>query len=225
MLMTSLQYRLVYGGMRNSSSLTGAADPNAVARRLLQRAHTRDGLPEIAVGLIFLLASGLLYAQAVLPRESSGFKSAVLAFSLLLPFLILGSPWALRWVRRRYLVERLGYVRHKPIGRKQIGFGILLAALMTLVLFGVVPRFSQPDRWLLAGTGLSGGALLAWCGRLPRFVVGGVVMAAAGVLVAFAGVSLETGFAMLFGFQGLLTLASGGVVFLQFIRQPVETGE
>ena len=84
--------------MRGSSSLTGAADPNAVARRLMQKAHTRDGLPEIAVGLIFLLASGLLYAQAVLPRESSGFKSAVLAFSLLLPFLILGSPWALKWV-------------------------------------------------------------------------------------------------------------------------------
>ena len=141
--------------MRGSSSLTGAADPNAVARRLMQKAHTRDGLPEIAVGLIFLLASGLLYAQAVLPRESSGFKSAVLAFSLLLPFLILGSPWALKWVRRRYMIERVGYVQHKPIRRRQIGFGILVAVLMAVALFGVVPRLARPDAWLLAGTGLT----------------------------------------------------------------------
>jgi hypothetical protein len=30
---------------------------------------------------------------------------------------------------------------------------------------------------------------------------------------------------MLLGFQGLVTLVSGGVVFLRFMRQPMETGE
>jgi len=211
--------------MRNSSSLAGSADPNAIARRLMQRAHNRDGLPEIAVGLYFLLASALIYAQVVLPRQSIGFIAAVLTFSLLFPVVCIGSPWALKWVRRRYLIERVGYVEYKPIGRRQIGFGIVLAALAVLALFGVVPRLSQPDRWLLAGTGLFGGALMAWCGRLPRFVIGGVVMAATGVFVAFAGVSLQIGFTMLFGFQGLVTLVSGCVVFLRFIRQPIETGE
>ena len=211
--------------MRNSSSLAGPADPNAIARRLMQRAHNRDGLPEIAVGLYFLLASSLTYAQVVLPRQSIGFIAAVLTFSLLFPVVCIGSPWALKWVRRRYLIERVGYVEYKPIGRRQIGFGIVLAALAVLALFGVVPRLSQPDRWLLAGTGLFGGALMAWCGRLPRFVIGGVVMAATGVFVAFAGVSLQIGFTMLFGFQGLVTLVSGCVVFLRFIRQPIETGE
>ena len=211
--------------MRNSSSLAGPADPNAIARRLMQRAHNRDGLPEIAVGLYFLLASSLTYAQVVLPRQSIGFIAAVLTFSLLFPVVCIGSPWTLKWVRRRYLIERVGYVEYEPIGRRQIGFGIMLAVLVVLALFGVVPRLSQPDRWLLAGTGLFGGALMAWCGRLPRFVIGGVVMAATGVFVAFAGVSLQIGFTMLFGFQGLVTLVSGCVVFLRFIRQPIETGE
>jgi len=211
--------------MRNSSSLAGSADPNAIARRLMQRAHNRDGLPEIAVGLYFLLASALIYAQVVLPRQSIGFIAAVLTFSLLFPVVCIGSPWTLKWVRRRYLIERVGYVEYEPIGRRQIGFGIMLAVLVVLALFGVVPRLSQPDRWLLAGTGLFGGALMAWCGRLPRFVIGGVVMAATGVFVAFAGVSLQIGFTMLFGFQGLVTLVSGCVVFLRFIRQPIETGE
>jgi hypothetical protein len=176
--------------MRNSSFPAGPADPDAVARQFMQRAHNRDGLPEIAAGLYFLLASGLNYATVVLPVKSSGFTLAVLALSLLLPVLGFGSPWALRWVRKRYLIERVGYVQHKPIGRRQVGIGIVVAALMALALFGVVPRLSQPDRWLLAGTGLFGGALMAWCGRLPRFVIGGAVTAAAGVFVAFAGVSL-----------------------------------
>lgn len=123
------------------------------------------------------------------------------------------------------MIERVGYVQYKPIGRRQIGFGIALAALVVLVLFGIVPRLSQPDRWLLSGTGLFSGALLAWSGRLPRFLIGGVTMAAAGAFVAFAGFSLQIGFTLLFGFQGMVSLVSGGVVFLRFIRQPIETGE
>jgi hypothetical protein len=211
--------------MKDSSSLTGSSDPNAIAKRLMQRAYHRDGLPEIAVGLSFLLASGLIYAQVVLPRGSIGFIAAVLAFAFLLPVLCLGSPWALKWVRRRYLIERVGYVQHKPIGRRRIGFSIVLASLVALVSLLVVTRLPLSDRWLLAGTGLFGGALAAWCGRLPRFVIGGALMAATGVFVAFSGVSLQGGFAILFGFQGLATLVSGGVVFLRFIREPIETGE
>jgi hypothetical protein len=211
--------------MQNASCLTGASDPKAVARQLVQRAYNRDGLPEIAVGLIFLLAAGIIYARAVLPPESIGFKLAVLAFALLLPFLIFGSPWALEWVRRRYLMERVGYVQHKPIGWRWIGLVIVLAALLALALSEVVKRLLLPDRWLLAGTGLLGGALIAWCGRQRRFVIEGILMAATSVLLAFAGISLEIGFTMLLGFQGLVTLISGGVVFLRFIRQPMETEE
>jgi hypothetical protein len=211
--------------MPNSSSIPHAADPNAVAKRLIQVTHNRDGLPEIAVGLTFLLVSGLTYAQAVLPRDPIGFKAAVIAFAFLIPVLCLGSPWALKRVRSRYLIERSGYVRYKPLGRQQIGIGILLAVLMAVALFGVVPRLSQPDRWLLAGTGLLGGGLAAWCGRLPRFVIGGALMAATGVLVAFSGVSPQIGFAILFGFSGLVALISGGAAFLRFIREPIETGE
>jgi hypothetical protein len=211
--------------MAKSSSLPHAADPNAIAARLMQRAHNRDGLPEIAVGLSFLISSGLIYAQAVLPRGSIGFNAAVLAFPLMLALLIFGSPWLLKRVRRRYLIVREGYVDPKPMGRKQIALGVMLALVLIAALLVVVTRLPQPDRWLLAGTGLAGGALWAGCGRLPRFVIGGVLMAAAGVLVAFSGVSLGAGFTILFGSLGLLTLVSGGVVFLRFIRQPIETGE
>lgn len=211
--------------MTSSSSFPPVGDPNAIGKRLIQRAHNRDGLPEIAVGLTFLIVGALSYAQALLPRGSMGFRAAVLGLSLLIPVLCIGTPRALKWVRRRYLVERVGYVEFKPISGRQIGIGITLAVVAAVVLFGVVTQFSKPDRWVLAGTGLFGGALTALSGRLPRFVIGGVLMAATGMVIAFTGVSLQIGFAVLFGFQGLLALISGGVVFLRLIRQPVEPGE
>jgi hypothetical protein len=211
--------------MTSSSSYPPVGDPNAIAKRLMQRAYNRDGLPEIAVGLTFLVVGALSYAQVLLPRDSVGFKAAVVGLALLTPVLCIGSPRALRWARRRYLIERVGYVEPKPICRKQIGVGITVAVVAAVVLFGVVPQFSQPDRWVLAGTGLFGGALAALIGQLPRFVIGGVLMAATGMVVAFSGVSPEVGFAVIFGFQGLLALISGSVVFLRFIRQPIEPGE
>ncbi|MEX2304238.1 MAG: hypothetical protein WD733_25060 [Bryobacterales bacterium] len=211
--------------MAYESSLSSGADPNAIGQRLLQRAHVRDGLAEIYAGALFLLLAGLISAQLLLPRDSMGFRAAVLASSFLIPVLGVSAKWVLKRVRGRYLIERWGFVENKLIDRKQIGLGILFAALVGLLLFGVVPRLSQPDFWLLAGSGVFGGAILAWGGRLPRFVIEGAVMATTGVLVAFSSLELDTGFAILFGFQGLMILATGCVVFLRFIRQPIEPGE
>jgi hypothetical protein len=210
--------------MSSSSSCHPVGDPSAIAKRLIQSAHNRDGLPEIVTGLTFLFIAVLIYAQVLLPRESIEFKASVIGLSLLIPALCIGSPFALKWVRRRYLIDRVGYVEPKSIGRKQIAIGIMLAFAMAVALFGLV-QLSQPDRWVLVGTGLFGGALAALSGGLPRFVVGGVLIAATGMVLAASGVSLQTGFAILFGFQGLLALISGGVVFLRFIRQPIDPGK
>jgi hypothetical protein len=211
--------------MMNSSSCTPVGDPNAIASRLIRRAHNRDGLPEIAVGLIFAIVGALNYAQVVLAPGSLGFKAAALGITLLVSVFCMGGRRALTWVRRRYLIDRSGYVEPRPIRRKQIGIGIIFAVGMAVALFGVIPQLSQPDCWVLAGTGLFGGALTALSGQLPRFVVGGVLMAATGMIIAFSGVSLQTGFAILFGSQGLLALISGGVRFWRFIRRPIDPGE
>ena len=211
--------------MQNSSSLPRLEDPGALAQRLIQRAHNQDGLPEIAIGITWLLISGLICVQIALPHGSIGFKIAVLTLAILMPVLSLGTPAALRWVRRRYFIERVGYVQYKPVGWKQIGFGILVAVLMLVALFGVVPRLARPDAWLLAGTGLFGGALAALGGRLPRFFIGGLLMAAMGMILAYTGVALDVGFAILFGFAGGLSLVAGGIVCLRFMRQPPDPGE
>jgi hypothetical protein len=56
-------------------------------------------------------------------------------------------------------------------------------------------------------------------------LVNGALMAATGMILACSGVSLDRGFAILYGFEGVVCLVSGGVVCLRFMRQPLETGE
>jgi uncharacterized membrane protein len=82
-----------------------------------------------------------------------------------------------------------------------------------------------PTGWILAGTGIGGGALLILAGRQPRSVVSGVLMAATGIVLAFSGISLQPGFAILYGVIGLLLFVSGTVAFLTLITKPAEPGE
>jgi len=211
--------------MPKTAYLPRNADPAAAARQLIQRAHNQDGLPEIAVGTTFLLISCLICLQLTLPKGSLARNAAIIALALLIPLLCAGTPWMVRWVRSRYLLERVGYVRQYPITRRQIALGFTLALLTAAALLGTVATTSRPDGWLLAATGLFGGALAAWAGRLPRFAVYGIVMAATGLILALSTVPLELGFAILFGLTGLLILVSGCVVLSRLIRQPLETGE
>jgi len=208
--------------MNNASSCLPSGDPDAIARRLIQRAHNQDGLPEIFAGLSFLIIGSFSCAQALVAPRSIPFKAASIALSVLIPVLCIGSPLALKWLRRRYLIHRFGYVASQPHGRKQIRMRITVAVVVAIALIGLVTLLSRPDHWLLAGTGLFGGVLAAMAGQRARFVIGGAIMAATGIILAFYQVPLQAGFAILFGFPGVLALLSGAVVFTRFIRQPIE---
>jgi hypothetical protein len=141
-------------------------------------------------------------------------------------FLCLGMVRTLKWVRRHFLIERFGYVEAKLNKRKLKSILLpVLAVSLAFVLSAAIFRPVQPDRWILAGIGLIFGVFEALVGQLPRFVLGSVLSAAAGIFLASSGVPVLTGLAAFFGFQGLMALIPGGVVFLLFLREPAETGE
>jgi hypothetical protein len=177
------------------------------------------------MGAFFLLASSLTYAVRVLPKESLGFRLAVLASSFLLPAVLLSGKWVMKWVRRHFLIEHWGFVEYRMIDRRRIVQGIAFAAVFALVLFGVVPRLSHPEAWRLAGSGLFGGAVLALGGRLPRFVIQGVLFAIGSVALALSGVPEDLGFTIVFGCYGLIALSSGCMVMRRFLREPIEPAE
>jgi hypothetical protein len=220
--------------MTHSSSLLHQEDPNAIAKRLMQKAHTRDGLPEIAVGITFLVLAGLCWLQEIFKHGTNGYQAASLGMVLLFPALAFGTQWAIKHVRRRFLIKKVGYVEAKPVNRKQRGIVFVIAAAVAAAVTIATYIFIRGSHsstafsatgWLLAGTGIIGGAGAAFLGRLPRYVVGGVIMAATGIYLAFSGVSLNAGFAILYGLIGLLSLISGCVVLLLLVRQPAQEGE
>ncbi len=210
----------------STSGSPALEDPGSLARRLMQRAHNRDGLPEIAIGAFLLLVSaiqlGLFYArQKPLLQVALGLAmvAAIVPGGLVMPQII-------KWLRRRFLVAREGYFESRMSPAKRIGIGAGFAmgaavafSAMMAVKHGIVP----PDRWLLAGTGFFAGVLTPLCGQSTRFVVEGLLMAAAGVAIGFSGVSLTAGFALLFGFMGAVSLVSGLAALKHFMRQTAES--
>lgn len=211
--------------MDDLSSRPFSESPDVIASRLMQKVHNRDGLPEIAIGLSFLALASLIYVQTLLERGSNRDKLISLALCGLIPLLGFGAPWAVNRVRRRFLIERIGYVRPKPVGVKLVAITIVIAVAAAVTVFVAVISHAQFDGLVLAGSGIFGGGLAALSGRSLRFFVGGILVAAAGVLIGLSGTSLEIGFALLWGFAGLLSLFSGSIVLLRFIRQSSEPGE
>jgi hypothetical protein len=207
-----------------SGTLDG--DPDLTAHRLLQKAHNRDGLPEIAIGLCFLAAALSNWLEVAFPPGSLPHRESALVLGVLVPALILGSMWAIKKVRRHFLIEQEGYVKLKPVNRKfraMVGaFAFLVAVAMTLAIY---TTGLPPASWILAATGIGGGVLAVQAGRLPRYVVGGAVMAVTGVALAFSRVSLGKGYMILYGSMGILSLISGCVVLLLFLRRASEGGE
>jgi hypothetical protein len=211
--------------MTDSASRLFNETPDAIAKRLMQKAYNRDGLPEIAVGVFFLIIAGLMGLQVAFQPGSPVYKASVWGFVLCV-ILILGLQWAIKKVRRRFLTGKVGYVELKPANRELLGVTLGIACLVGAAAAFAASRNLFPSAsWMLAGTGIFGGAIAAFAGRLPRFIIGGVMVAATGILVALSGVSLEMGLAILFVFAGLLSLLSGCVVFSILLRQSTEAGE
>ena len=212
--------------MIHSSFQNVEVNPDATVRDLMQRAHNQDGLPEIAIGVIFLVTSGLMWADEVLPPGSRGYNAASLAFGLVVPALILGSQWAIKRLRRGYLVEKVGWVEPRPANKKRIAAILALAfAVAAATALAVGKGAAPPASYFVAGIGIFGGALAAIAGRIPRFYIGGGIMALVGIIVGLSKVSLGTGQAILYGVMGLLSLISGCVVLLMFVRRRDEAVE
>ena len=213
--------------MNNASSHILEENPDALAKRLIQKAHLNDGLVEIAIGLISLTMVGSFYLQDfwfwrlfALLGPSYAFHFLNLCLGIGPIFVVfLGSMQAMKWLRLHYLIDRVGYVEVKPMNRKQFLIAVLAFNLMAIALCAFFMRIPHRERWLVFLAGLSFGAVLLLLKR-TRFVIGGMLIGAAGVLLAFSRVSLQASLAILSCFFGLLALISGSVVLARLLRQP-----
>ena len=211
--------------MINSSFQDVGVNPDAAARNLMQRAHNQDGVPEILIGVFFLAVAGLMWLQVAFKPRSFEYLASVVGLILLIGPLGVLLPWLIRKFRRRYLIERVGYVEPKPANRKRLAVVLGVALVVgAAAVFGAWRGAFPPASWVLAGTGIFFGAIMAIAGRLPRFIVGGLVWAVVGCVAGLSRLSFAEGFTLVYGVTGLLSLISGCVVLLLFMRRRDEAG-
>ncbi|MGD0910352.1 MAG: hypothetical protein ABR928_00565 [Terracidiphilus sp.] len=201
-------------------------DPDRLAGRLMQRAWNRDGLPEIAIGLFFLFMSAVFAAQHLLEMEWPVFRAMPAVLALIFPLTLL-MPHAVKWARNRYLIGRTGYVVDRP---PIVSGRLRMVSIMSIIAFVAVAAVvlvisSLSSRWILAGGGVSCGVLLLICGREMRFVISGAVIAVTGILLGIYDVDFGIGCTILYGVGGAITVISGTVVLVRFLRQSREAGE
>lgn len=214
----------------NAVIRSGNVDPQSMACDMMQRAHNRDGLPEIFTGVILLIFSAPNWFNGAMAMSAA---RVILVFVFTIAGIVfsLSAGWALKRIRNRYLVARTGYVAVKTNqSRRALVLGLAFAVavatsvVMRFVVMGKV-AFVVSDRWLLVVLGVAMGLFQPIAGKLPRFYITGALSVVAGIVLARTSLSLELGMAILFDLVGGVALISGSFALARFLREPVDAGE
>lgn len=188
-----------------------------------------DGIPELVVGVFFLLIASLGVVAEIAPPGSIWARGA----DLTLPLLVIGGVLAARWIIRRAKTRvsepRTGYFRFRvERGRAwlralwAVGIGAALAAAIV---------FSQATwgAWIYAF--VQGGilalafGLIAYRYRVFRFALLALLGAALPLLTVAVGWDQAVRDAMVFGGMGALLFLFGAWNFVRFVRRKPLTVE
>src|SRR3974390_2167070 len=144
-------------------------DADALARGIVQRAHHRDGLPEIFTGAGLLIGSGMCWSDTFPPGSRARIVSGIASILLVMAF-TLASGWLMKRVRQRFLLDRVGYVRMKANG-PALAFSLVIALIVGIAMvLGIRQMHSaEPAKWLIVLVGALAGLFQVVVGRLPRF--------------------------------------------------------
>lgn len=195
------------------------SDPLAEARIRTQRYWFRDGLEEIALGMIFLLMGAWSLARA----KASWFMPATLIYILLCVAFAIFVPRIKTAMRERITYRRSGYADQSGGWRKRLVF-VLVAVVGVLTLqYAGRAGFLDPARmvhWTPAVAGIVMGATWVYVYArqgLGRFFVVGVLAMILGIAV-----SIEYPPSLAFGIfvvgVGCMCLCSGGVTLRNYLR-------
>ena len=146
--------------MKDISHKIADETPDAIANRLINKAEYRDGLQEIAVGVLILT-----FVPLLLVIFKGTFVSVESVSVMILPVvMVFVSQWAIKNVRRRFLIEREGYVQLKPVNGKRVAitFG---RGLIRAFVVGVVTMFAGVAVTVAIHRGW--GRLTGVCCRVP----------------------------------------------------------
>jgi len=198
-------------------------DIEKIEKRTVQSFYD-DGLPEISLGLIFLLLGGYFFAQAAAPEGSALGPALSVLFILVIVSAGFLVSRILRFLKRRITYPRTGYVAFKkkePSSKRRAATmvvgGIIGAAIAAL--YGISPSFKTlfpaVNGLLLAV------AVLLFAGKvgLVRFYILSAAAAVIGFAVTAAGVGDIKGIGLYYGLFGAALILSGLVALVAYLRK------
>lgn len=183
-----------------------------------------DGIIELVMGTMFLLAGIYFYLQAVIENNQ---LAEILTASFALIFI---GGWYLmqyliRSLKERITFSRTGYVAYrKGQGKRAVR---IIAAIVIAVLTGGLLAFAQiktPQEWNLmpAFLGLLIAIVLGLMGlqsELPRFYILAVISLILGGTFVSINLSNDLATASYCGAMGVVLLISGSAILRQYLRQ------
>jgi hypothetical protein len=191
---------------------------------MVQRAHHRDGLPELFVGIGLLIGSGMCWSDTLPAGSRARLASGIASIMLVMAF-TLTSGWLMKWVRERFLLDRVGYVRMKA-NRPALVFALVIALVVGIVMvLGIRQMHSaEPAKWLIVLVGALAGVFQVIVGRLPRFWLTGALSLVAAFVIASSSLSFPVGMGTYFALVGVLEAVVGAIVLARLLHQPVGDG-
>ncbi len=198
-------------------------DIEKIEKRTVQSFYD-DGLPEISLGLIFLLLGGYFFAQTTAAERSALSSALSVLFVLVIVSAGFLASRILRFLKRRITYPRTGYVAFKkkePSSKRRaatmIVGGIIGAA--TAALYGLSPSFKvlfpALNGLLLAVAVL----LIAGKIGLARFYILSAASAVIGLAVTAAGVGDIKGISLYYGLFGAAVTLSGLATLIVYLRK------
>ncbi len=189
-----------------------------------------DGMGELSVGFVILLAVIIYYLQ-----ESTPGSLLSRIFSIASVLLVCGAAFGghriIQRIKERTTYPRTGYVVYNSgWGNKgDVAIAVGLAAfLISFVVFTTLTDTKLTD-WGPVVCGLFMGILLVQAGyrsALPRFYVLAFLGLLIGAGLVVSGLSIVLSLPLFFGLNGLILLASGSLTLYKYLRQtPAPPGD
>jgi hypothetical protein len=182
-----------------------------------------DGVSELLVGFIFLLAAIIYYVQASIPGSLLS-KILGIASVILVCGVGFGGRWIIQHIKERTTYPLTGYVAYKSGWKNKWNVVIAIVVMALLLAYVVFTTVTDTNltNWGPVVCGLLMGALMVQAGyRLdqPRFYLLAFFGVLVGIGLVLSGLRIEYSLPLFFGLNGLVLLVSGGLTLWKYLHQ------
>ena len=181
-----------------------------------------DGIGELSVGFLILLAAVISYIQESAPGSLLS-KILGIASVLVVCGGTFGGRRIIQLIKERTTYPRTGYIAYKSSWKNKGDIVIAIPIMVLLLAFVVFTTVTDTklDNWGPVICGFFIGTLMVQVGyrsALPRFYILAFLSLLIGAGLVVSGLNIALSLPLFFGLNGLILFASGGITLWRYLR-------